>query len=77
MDVTKNSSVFTAPDAGAQLFLQVKLHVERAHLGMDPLRTAPTASSVVKGSLAMWASAADALRAGAQVRTSQRVCHVN
>lgn len=76
MDVTKSSSVFTAPDVDAQLFLQVKLRVERVHLDMDPLRMAPTASSVVKDSLVMWAFAADALQDEAQAQTSQRVCPV-
>ena len=52
-DVTKSTSGFTAPDVAAQLYPQVKLHVARAHLAMDLVRTALTAPNVVKGTSAM------------------------
>ena len=52
-DVTKSISGFTARGVAAQLYLQVKLHVVRAHLGMDPVRTVLTALNAVKVSSVM------------------------
>lgn len=51
--VTKSISEFTARDVAAQLSLQVKLHVVRAHLGMAPVRTVLTALNVATASSVM------------------------
>ena len=76
MDVTRSISAFTALDVVVQLCLQAKLHVARAHLGMDLVRMGQTASNALKDISVMWAFAVDVLQDEAQVQTFQRVLHV-